>query len=174
VAAELGMRGAPPPLPRAPARPRAAPPSPGSGKKIALIVGGVLLIGFVMFGGILAAIAIPAYNDYTIRSKVVQAYVVAAGQRTAVAEFHLSNGRCPRNGDEGFDAAESYASTYLASLEFTEAGGGCEIRATPRNLGARLDGARLILHMDGQQHWTESGENIAARYLPASMRRSSR
>ncbi|ODU35629.1 MAG: hypothetical protein BGP24_15890 [Lysobacterales bacterium 69-70] len=171
VAAELGLQGAPPPLPRAPVRPR---PAPGGGKKVALIVLGVLLIGVVLIGGILAAIAIPAYSDYTVRSKVAQAYVVAATQRTAVAEFYLSNGRCPRNGDEGFEAPESYANPYLATLEFADAGGGCEIRATPRNLGARLDGARLILHMDSQQHWTESGENIAPRYLPTSMRRNSR
>ncbi len=174
VAAELGLSGAPPPLPRAAAQPRRAPSRPMSGKKVALIVVGALLVCSLPVIGILAAIAIPAYQDYTIRSKVTQAYIPAVTARTAVAEFYLSENRCPRNGDEGFNAADSYATTYLASLEFAEAEDGCEIRANLRNLGARLEGARLILHMDARQQWTESGENIPPRYLPASMRRNMR
>lgn len=174
VAAELGLRGVPPPLPRA-AQPRRTPPRPMSGKKVALIVIGALLVCSLPIVAILAAIAIPAYQDYTVRSKVAQAYIVAASERTSVAEFRLSEERCPRNGDEGFNAPESYANTYLASLEFVEAGDGdgCEIRAVLRNLGARMEGARLVLHMDRQQHWTETGENIPPRYLPSSMRRNS-
>lgn len=174
AAAELGLRGAPPPLPRAAAQPRRAPPRPMGGKKIALIVIGALLVCSLPVIGILAAIAIPAYQDYTVRSKVAQAYIVAVTERTAVAEFYLSENRCPRNGDEGFNAAESYATPFLASLEFAEAGDGCEIRANLRNLGARIEGARLVLHMDGRQQWTESGENLSPRYLPSSMRRNMR
>jgi len=172
VAAELGLQGAPPPP--AAAQPRRAPPRPMGGKKIALIVIGALLVCSLPVIGILAAIAIPAYQDYTIRTKVTQGYIVAATARTAVAEFYMSENRCPRNGDEGFNAAESYATPFLASLEFAEAGDGCEIRANLRNLGARIEGARLVLHMDGRQQWTESGENISPRYLPSSMRRNMR
>jgi type IV pilus assembly protein PilA len=175
VAAELGLRGAPPPLPRAAAQPRRAPPRPMSGKKVALIVVGALLVCSLPVIAILAAIAIPAYQDYTQRSKVAQAYIVAVAERTSVAEFYLSEERCPRNGDDGFNTPESYANPYLASLEFVDAGDGdgCEIRAALRNLGARMEGARLVLHMDRQQHWSETGENIPPRYLPSSMRRNS-
>lgn len=171
VAAELGLQGAPPPLPRAAVRPPRATRPPMSGKKVALIVIGALLVCSLPVIAILAAIAIPAYQDYTVRSKVAQAYIVAVTERTAVAEFYLSENRCPRNGDEGFNTPESYANTYLASLEFAEAGDGCEIRANLRNLGARIEGARLVLHMDGRQQWTENGENLPQRYLPSSMRR---
>lgn len=43
--------------------------------------------------GILAAVAIPAYQDYTIRAKVVEGISLAAGLKTTVAEARLSRGR---------------------------------------------------------------------------------
>ena len=48
--------------------------------------------------GILAAIAIPAYQDYTIRSKVTEGLNLAAAAKTAVSEGFQSNGlqRCHR------------------------------------------------------------------------------
>ena len=42
--------------------------------------------------GILAAIAIPAYQDYTIRSKVTEGLNLAAAAKTAVSEGFQSNG----------------------------------------------------------------------------------
>ncbi len=45
--------------------------------------------------GILAAIAIPAYQDYTIRSKVTEGLNLAGAAKTAVAETYASNGRFP-------------------------------------------------------------------------------
>jgi len=45
--------------------------------------------------GILAAIAIPAYQDYTQRSQMGEAFVLSAGAQTAIAEFAQSNGAYP-------------------------------------------------------------------------------
>ena len=42
--------------------------------------------------GILAAIAIPAYQDYTIRAKVTDGLNLAAAAKTAIAETYASNG----------------------------------------------------------------------------------
>ena len=42
--------------------------------------------------GILAAIAIPAYQDYTIRSKVSEGVVGASPAKTAVSEYYVSQG----------------------------------------------------------------------------------
>ena len=50
--------------------------------------------------GILAAIALPAYQDYTIRSKVSEALSLAAGAKTAIAETNASNGTLPANNNE--------------------------------------------------------------------------
>lgn len=169
VAVQLGVQGAPPPVPRAAER-RAAPPRK-SGSKTGLIILGVLLGCFVLFGGIIAAIAIPAYSDYTIRARVSQAHAVAGAQRVAVAEFYLTNQRCPVNGDEGFGPPQSYSGQYLASLEFGPGDGGCQIRARPQGLTqARFADAQLTLQMDRDQNWTSSA-NIPDKYLPMSMRR---
>jgi len=45
--------------------------------------------------GILAAIAIPAYNDYVTRSQVTEGMSIASGMKTQVAEFHANNGSWP-------------------------------------------------------------------------------
>ena len=47
--------------------------------------------------GILMAIAIPAYNDYTIRARVSECVNNLAPLKTGVSEFALSNGRLPSN-----------------------------------------------------------------------------
>ena len=47
--------------------------------------------------GILAAIAIPAYHDYTIRAKVTEGLHVASAVKLAVAEFYLTQGKWPRD-----------------------------------------------------------------------------
>ena len=45
--------------------------------------------------GILAAVALPAYQDYTARAQAAEAVAIAAGAKTAVAEFYQSNGNYP-------------------------------------------------------------------------------
>jgi type IV pilus assembly protein PilA len=50
--------------------------------------------------GILAAIAIPAYQDYTIRAQVSEGMNLAAAAKAAVAEFYLNRGRAPVNRQE--------------------------------------------------------------------------
>jgi type IV pilus assembly protein PilA len=46
--------------------------------------------------GILAAIALPAYQDYTIRTKVSEGLSLAAASKLAVAETYTPPARCPR------------------------------------------------------------------------------
>ncbi|QOZ81713.1 MULTISPECIES: pilin [Chromobacterium] len=47
--------------------------------------------------GILAAIAIPAYQDYTKRARVSEGLSLASAAKTAVAEYYASNGSFPSN-----------------------------------------------------------------------------
>ncbi len=47
--------------------------------------------------GILAAIAIPAYQDYTTRAKITEAVNAMAPAKTSVAEFYVSQGSMPVN-----------------------------------------------------------------------------
>jgi type IV pilus assembly protein PilA len=47
--------------------------------------------------GILAAIAIPAYQNYTVRAQVTEGLNLADGWKTAVAEYYAQNGAWPTN-----------------------------------------------------------------------------
>ena len=45
--------------------------------------------------GILAAIAIPAYQNYTIRAQVTEGLTLADGWKTAIAEYYANTGNWP-------------------------------------------------------------------------------
>ncbi|EPH9455057.1 pilin, partial [Neisseria gonorrhoeae] len=49
--------------------------------------------------GILAAVALPAYQDYTARAQVSEAILLAEGQKSAVTGYYLNNGEWPENND---------------------------------------------------------------------------
>jgi type IV pilus assembly protein PilA len=71
----------------------AGPARPAGGAAVAAIV---LVVGIPLFG-ILAAIAIPAYQDYTLRAQVSEGLNLAAAPKAAVAEAFLSRGTVPAN-----------------------------------------------------------------------------
>lgn len=64
--------------------------------------------------GILAAVAIPAYQDYTVRTKVSEGLSLASGAKTTVAETRLSLGRYI---GAGADVNASYGLATSASIE---------------------------------------------------------
>lgn len=64
------------------------------GTSLGAAIGIVAGVGF--FGvGILAAIAIPAYQDYTIRAQVLEGLMLASGPKAAIEEYHVQNGDWP-------------------------------------------------------------------------------
>jgi type IV pilus assembly protein PilA len=69
--------------------------------------------------GILAAIAIPAYQDYTVRAQVTEGLNPADGWKTAVAEFYANRGSWPTTAQ--LTAAGQVASTgkYVTSVAST-------------------------------------------------------
>lgn len=82
---------APPPLP-----PRTAPPKRGlSGcALVAVILAGVAVVSIPILG-ILAAIAIPQYQDYVVRSRVAQAVVAAQDLQRTMDRYRAEHGACP-------------------------------------------------------------------------------
>lgn len=173
VQAGAGPDPLPPPLPGTAAAPATAATRPGmSGCMIATLLG-LGLVVVVPVVGILAAIALPAYNDYTMRAHASVAVLQAMAQQPAVAAFAGVHGRCPRNGDEGFDQAGDYAGANLSSIAFDEGEDGdlCLIEATIAAPGKRvLDGQLIWLELDrGTGRWTCSS-NAADRHLPATCR----
>jgi type IV pilus assembly protein PilA len=65
--------------------------------------------------GILAAIALPAYQDYIARSQVSEAFVLIDGQKTTVAEACHGNGTCAGSNPSSLAAAGKYSSLATAS-----------------------------------------------------------
>ncbi|MBN2854852.1 MAG: pilin [Halothiobacillaceae bacterium] len=67
--------------------------------------------------GILAAIAIPAYQDYLVRSQVSEGLSLADGAKTALAEFAGNTGTWPsNNASAGLATAASITGNYVSSL----------------------------------------------------------
>jgi len=66
---------------------------------------------------ILAAIALPAYQDYTIRSQVSEGSVLADGAKTAVAEFYSNRGTAPTdNASAGLATNTSITGKFTTQL----------------------------------------------------------
>ena len=180
-ATELGLAneaGAPlpPPLPSHRPTPvayasaaQSAPKSGLSGCMIALIVAAALAVPMV---AILAAIAIPAYQDYTLRARTSAALVEAAPLRPAIAGYQGKERTCPGNGDADFGAAETYASANLASITIgTFESDRCGMELILRNAGnERLDGKKIWLEYDPSDASWECSSEIDDKYLPTTCR----
>src|ERR1700735_3152590 len=64
--------------------------------------------------GILAAIAIPAYQNYTVRAQVTEGLNLADGWKTAIAEYYANNGTWPATSNLTGTAASS--GKYVSSV----------------------------------------------------------
>lgn len=73
--------------------------------------------------GILAAIAIPAYQDYTIRSQVSEGLSLAGGAKATMSEFYQDTGDWPpNNGDAGLAEPEEIIGRYVESVTVSVSG----------------------------------------------------
>jgi type IV pilus assembly protein PilA len=78
----------------------------------------VFLVGGLFSGGMLAAISIPAYVEYTIRAQVNEGISLAGGAKAAVAEYFAQRNAWPANSAEaGFDGA---AGKYVESVDIDQ------------------------------------------------------
>ena len=102
--------------------------------------------------GILAALAVPAYQDYTIRSKVSEGASLASAARTAVDVYYSENGTLPAttvtNTSLGLSAPASYVAKYVASV----------------NVGSTVAGDILVNLQDIAELGT--ARNKAIHYVP--------
>ncbi len=180
VAGQLGIRIAagPPPMPFGATLPVYAnangvvllKSSGGtSGWVIAAIIGAV---GFV-FISILAAIAIPAYQDYTIRARLSAPMSDARSQRLVVDEFYLTNQACPETSDMNFSTPTSQypGPNPVQRREMdNHADGNCAFTYTFTAAAVPGDELRtltLIRNSEGQWHFETT---LPVKYLPSSMR----
>lgn len=126
--------------------------------------------------GILAAIAIPAYQDYTIRAQVSEGLSLADGAKTAIAEYYTNHGAYPStNASAGLAAAASITGNYVTSVDAGSTPGVITVtygnKANTAITGNTL--ALSALATGGSIAWTcKAGTTnpIPAKYLPSSCR----
>ncbi|EMS4860373.1 pilin, partial [Neisseria gonorrhoeae] len=106
--------------------------------------------------GILAAVALPAYQDYTARAQVSEAILLAEGQKSAVTEYYLNNGKWPENnGDAGVASPPSdIKGKYVKQVEVKNGVVTAEMASTGVN--KEIQGKKLSLwakREDGSVKW---------------------
>lgn len=122
--------------------------------------------------GILAAIAIPAYQDYTIRAKVTEGIGFAAAAKTAVSEFYLSNNDMPTQTESGVSASSTDI-VQLVTVGRTDSDTGT-ITIDFRDLGGDTTaGDDIVFTGEGGPNgvaWTCTQGSLDAKYRPANCR----
>ena len=118
--------------------------------------------------GILAAVALPAYQNYIKRSKVSEVFVATTAPKADIGEFASVKLAIPAVADIVIDAPNS---PYVASVTYA-GGANAVLTGTAKNIGAGVDGNTIVLTgtMDattGQISWVCSG-TISKEFRPAS------
>jgi type IV pilus assembly protein PilA len=117
--------------------------------------------------GILAAIALPAYQDYVIRSKMSEAIAAIAACKTSVAEYASSHAAFPA--DITASGCSATSTQYLASLDVAAG----TITAVSQGTGATPE-CTLTLSPGGTAtaitSWTGSYSVCSSKYVPSSFR----
>lgn len=121
--------------------------------------------------GILAAVAIPAYQDYIKRSKVSEIAATLAACKTSVSEAYATNGNDLASIDMTASGCSNTGSQYVASLNVEQ--GVITATAAATGIGTGVDGLTLVLtpnevgnNING---WTCSG-TIQPQFKPANCR----
>jgi type IV pilus assembly protein PilA len=115
--------------------------------------------------GILAAVALPAYRDYTVRAKVSEIMLAASSAKTSISEAAANAGGLPATAS---GLINDQVSPFVASVTWD----GSQITATASAKDAAISGSTIVLlpaysSATGQVSWTCTG-TIEARYRPSS------
>ncbi len=124
---------------------------------------------------ILAAIALPAYQDYVARAQVSEAMTLSSGAKTAVTEYYADKGAFPTtNGEAGLASAGSINGKYVASVTVGDGGGITALLKGSGSVSAKVAGKTFILTPDdagGSITWDcKTNGSIDAKYRPSSCR----
>ncbi|EPG0163933.1 pilin, partial [Neisseria gonorrhoeae] len=94
--------------------------------------------------GILAAVALPAYQDYTARAQVSEAILLAEGQKSAVTEYYLNHGEWPaNNSDAGVASPDKIKGKYVQKVEVAK--GVVTATMASSNVNKEIQGKKLSL-----------------------------
>jgi type IV pilus assembly protein PilA len=128
--------------------------------------------------GILASIAIPAYEDYTIRAKVSEGLDLAQVAKLGVSEtFNATGGypvTDPANASYGLPAASEINGSFVSSVSAAANTGVISIVFKEIAPGKVNNGDTVLLTPDsslnGALQWSCNGNDIPAKYVPANCR----
>jgi type IV pilus assembly protein PilA len=123
--------------------------------------------------GLLAAIAIPAYQDYIARAQVTEAVELLASSKMPLAEFYSDKGRWPA---EAASVIGTLTGKYVQSVEITQGNGSTdstvlEITATMKMSGvsALVQGGTLMISTEtAGRIWNCYQGTISPRYRPSA------
>ncbi len=128
--------------------------------------------GAVPLVGIMAAIAIPAYQDFTIRAQIAEGLSLSAGARAAVQESYVRTGDLPAdNASAGLPPPVQLSGTYVAGIEVFEGDiyifygneAHTVIYDSALVLSSSIDSQRVL-------DWSCGSPEIANKHLPAACR----
>jgi type IV pilus assembly protein PilA len=138
--------------------------------------------------GILAAVALPAYQDYTVRAKMSEVILAASACRTSITEIYQSGGSAPGANNWGCEITSggAGASKYVNQMVTSDAG---KVTVTVQNISTEVNNKVVTLTplksagtpaTTGDMGTTlygwrcgessTDGTNVPAKYLPGSCR----
>ena len=126
--------------------------------------------------GILAAIAIPAYQDYTIRAQVSEGLNLSGGAKAAVTEFFQDRGNMPAdNTAAGLSTpATQIAGKYVTSVQVAAGIINVVYGGTAGDAHTVITGKTLTMTPStvqaGSVAWACTSADIANKHLPAACR----
>ncbi len=123
--------------------------------------------------GILAAVALPAYQDYTIRAKLAEPMAALSEAKSSMAEYFVAMGKLPANATAA-GIRTSIGTTLTSSMSVSSDGTLTVTLTGDASLGDAADedfSLSLISSSDGQlQYKCVAGSTMPVKYLPANCR----
>ncbi|MFC5526625.1 pilin [Rhodanobacter ginsengisoli] len=123
---------------------------------------------------ILAAIAIPAYQDYVVRAQVTEGLTLAGGAKDAVLDFVSNTGRFPPNNQSaGLAANTSITGSYASRVDVTNGKIQVWFQEPKANSHINNSSKYLVLspiNLTGSIVWTCTPSTLESQYLPSSCR----
>ena len=96
--------------------------------------------------GILAAVALPAYQDYTKRAKLTEVILAASGCRTSITEIYQTNSAASLPAAGGWGCESSTATSKYVGSVATDAAGGIIVTVAASSIGdSTIDGQKVTL-----------------------------
>jgi len=127
--------------------------------------------------GILAAVAIPAYQDYTLRAKMTEVMVIGSAAKTTASEYYLSTGNMPSSAAQAGINTSAAQSAYLDAITMATTATGItityEVDAGLATDIVQTSADTIVFGGTGSANgvqWTCNGGNLPAKYLPANCR----